>query len=383
MGPTACILLHHLDNPRPHKDHDNKVEVHGDIKKVEFEVEARKPEEIYDESEVTPTEFEHTLASDRPRRQTRPPQRYDDFVAFALNMAESIDDEQEPSSFHEAVTCDEASQWIGAMKEELESLHKNHTWKLVEKPIDQKIVGCKWIYKKKDGIRFKARLVAKGFTQRKGIDFNEVFSPVVKHSSIRVLLALVSLLDLELEQLDVKTAFLHGDLEETIYMQQPDGFVVPGKEDHVCLLKKSLYGLKQSPRQWYKRFDSFMIDIRYIKSEYDSCVYHTKLFDNTYIYLLLYVDDMLIACKHPNEINKVKTQLSGEFEMKDLGPAKRILGMEIIRDRKIGRLCLSQKSYVEKVLERFGMHNAKAVSTPFAAHFKLSANMSPQTKEEE
>ena len=174
-----------------------------------------------------------------------------------------------------------------------------------------------------------------------------------------MLFALVSLHDLELEQLDVKTTFLHGDLEERIYMQQPEGFVAIGKEDHVCLLKKSLYGLKQSPRQWYKRFGSFMINIGYIRSEYDSCVYHRKLSDGSYIYLLLYVDDMLIACKYPTEINKVKAQLSGEFEMKDLGLAKRILGMEIIRDRKAGRLCLSQKSYIEKVLERFGMQNAK------------------------
>ena len=111
----------------------------------------------------------------------------------------------------------------------------------------------------------------------------EFFSPVVKHSSIRVLLALVAQFDLELQQLDVKTAFLHGDLEETIYMDQPEGFLAEGKEDHVCQLKKSFYGLKQSPRQWYKRFDAFMTRHGFLRSAFDNCVYHKKMFGNTMI----------------------------------------------------------------------------------------------------
>ncbi|RVW44318.1 Retrovirus-related Pol polyprotein from transposon TNT 1-94 [Vitis vinifera] len=187
------------------------------------------------------------------------------------------------------------------------------------------------------------------------------------------------------EQLDVKIAFLHGDLEEQIYMHQPEGFIISGKENHVCLLKKSLYGLKQSPRQWYKRFVTFMIGNEsndYHRSEYDNCVYHKELFDGSFIYLLLYVDDMLIAYKNMFEINMSKTQLQREFEMKDLGTAKKILGMEIHRDQKVGKLYLSQKNYIEKVLERFGMQGLKPVSTPLVAHFKLSSALSPQTKEE-
>ena len=181
-------------------------------------------------------------------------------------------------------------------------------------------------------------MVAKGFAQREGIDYNEVFSPIVKHSSIRTLLALVAQLNLELAQLDVKTAFLHGDLEEEIYMTQPEGYKVDGKEDWVCKLSKSLYGLKQSPRQWYKRFDKFMKDQKYKRSKYDHCVYLRRLEDGSYIYLLLYVDDMLIAAKSQVEIDRLKVQLSKEFEMKDLGEAKKILGMEINRDRERGKL---------------------------------------------
>ncbi|MBE2321316.1 hypothetical protein DVA67_035700, partial [Solirubrobacter sp. CPCC 204708] len=218
-----------------------------------------------------------------------------------------------------------------AMNEEIGSLHKNRTWELVQLPKGKKTIGCKWIYTKKEGvpgkdnIRYKARLVAKGYAQTEGIDYNEVFSPVVKHMSIRILLALVAQFDLELAQLDVKTAFLHGDLDEEIYMSQPDGFKAAGKENWACRLRKSLYGLKQSPRQWYKRFDRFMLEQQYTRSQFDHCVYFRKLSDGSFVYLLLYVDDMLIASKSKVEIDKLKAQLNREFDMKDLGEAKKIL----------------------------------------------------------
>jgi Reverse transcriptase (RNA-dependent DNA polymerase) len=155
---------------------------------------------------------------------------------------------------------------------------------------------------------------------------------------------------LELKQLDVKTAFLYGDLDEQIYMKQPEGFEITGKEDHVCLLKKSLYGLKQSPRQWYKKFDSFMVNLNFSRSNYDSCVYLKRLDDGDYIYLLFYVDDILIAATNMGEIKKLKEQLSMAFEMKDLGAAKKIFGMKIIRDWSNQKLFLSQKEFAENVI---------------------------------
>ncbi|KAH9721062.1 Integrase catalytic domain-containing protein [Citrus sinensis] len=161
--------------------------------------------------------------------------------------------------------------------------------------------------------------------------------------------------ELELTQLDVKTAFLHGDLEEEIYMIQPCGFRVARKENHVCRLIKSLYGLKQSPRLWYKRFDQFIQGQKFTRSEHDHCVYFRRLPDGAFIYLLLYVDDMLIASKNRDEIERLKKQLASEFEMKDLGDAQRILGMEIRRDKKNESVWLTQKSYLKKVLEKFGM----------------------------
>ncbi|KAL0286680.1 UNVERIFIED_CONTAM: Retrovirus-related Pol polyprotein from transposon TNT 1-94 [Sesamum angustifolium] len=165
-------------------------------------------------------------------------------------------------------------------------------------------------------------------------------------------------------------------------MEQSDKFTQPGHEHLVCKLKKSLYGLKQSPRQWYKRFDSYMLQIGYKRCEYDCCVYVKSLDDGSSIFLLLYVDDMLIAAKNIHDVLAFKVLLSQEFDMKDLGAATKILGMEIHRDRGSRKLWLSQRGYVEKVLDRFGMSKAKSVSTPLANHFKLSSNQYPKTDHE-
>jgi hypothetical protein len=175
-------------------------------------------------------------------------------VTYALSVAEEIKGNTEPSNYSEAIHSTDCNNWVTAMHDEMESLEKNGTWDLVKLPKEKKLIRCKRIFKRKEGIspsdevRYKARLVAKGYSQIPGIDYNDVFSPVVKHSSIRTLFNIVAMHDYELEQLDVKIAFLHGELEEDIYMDQLEGFVVPRKEDLVCRLKKSLYGLKQSPR---------------------------------------------------------------------------------------------------------------------------------------
>jgi len=170
--------------------------------------------------------------------------------------------------------------------------------------------------------RYKAWLVVKGFGQKKGIDFEEIFSPMVKMSSIIVVLGLAVSLNLEINQLDVKIAFLHDDLEEDIYMVQPEGFAIKGKENFVCRLRKSLYGLKQTPKQWYRNFDSFMMDHVYDKTYSDHCVFVKKFPNGKYIILLLYVDDMLIVGHDKNDIQSLKRELSKSFAMKDLGPTK-------------------------------------------------------------
>jgi hypothetical protein len=231
-------------------------------------------EPVVDDEHVTPTPNQPivppswNLARDRVRRGINKLDRLIEecnIVYFALSVVEEIEDNAEPYSYSKAIISGDSNKWMTAMHDEMESLEKNGTWDLVKLPREKKPIRCKWVFKRKEGVspndetRYKARLVAKGYSQIPGIDYNEVFSPVVKHSSIRTLLTIVAMHDLELEKLDVKTAFLHGELEEDIYIEQPEGFVIPGKEKLVCKLKKSLYGLKQSPRQWYKRFDTFML----------------------------------------------------------------------------------------------------------------------------
>lgn len=224
--------------------------------------------------------------------------------------------------------------------------------------------------------RFKCRLVAKGYAQKEGVDYTEIFAHVVHHVSIRILLARVVEEDLELEQLDVKTAFLHGELDEKIYREAPEGFEDQFKKDEVCLLNKSLYGLKQSPKKWNQKFDGFMTE-GFEKSVRDHCVYIKTLEDGSKAYLLIYVDDMLLAAKDKKVISELKRKFSDKFEMKDLGAAKMILGMEISRDRTAGKLWLSQEGYMEKVLEVYKMAEAKHVVTPMGAHLKLRAATKP------
>lgn len=376
VSPKSKLTME-IDN----RNSDVQEELGAELQEEDKEDESK---EVADQSTVQ-QENTYMLARDRERRTIKPVQRlgFEDTVAFALMTSNG-----EPDTYKEAISSVDSGRWVIAMTEEMESLQKNQTWKLVKLPRGSRAIGCKWVFRKKealsekDGEKYKARLVAKGFSQKEGIDYNEIFSPVVKHTSIRLLLSIVASQDMELEQLDVKTAFLHGDLEEVIFMQQPEGFKEPGKEDLVCRLQKSLYGLKQSPRQWYKRFDVFMTTHGYSRCEYDPCVYYRKLEDDSLLLLTLYVDDMLIAAKHPKDILQLKKLLSKEFDMKDLGAAKKILGMEIQRDRKAGKLWLTQRGYVQKVLERFNMQKAKPVNTPLGAHFQLSSQSCPITEDE-
>jgi len=245
------------------------------------------------------------------------------------------------------------------MKKEMDSLAHNHTWDLVRLPTGKTELQNKWVYRLKEeyGGRkmYKARLVVKGFVQKKGIYFDEIFSPVVKMTSIRTILSPVAAEYFHLEQLDVNISFLHGDLEEEIYMQQPQGYEVKGKEKLVCKLKKNLYGLKQAPRQWYLKFDRFMSEQGYTRCHSDHFVYLKRQNDGNYIIFLLYVDDFLVAGSNMQEINVLKRKLANSFAMKDLGAAKQILVMRITNYRKNRKLTLSQSEYIEKVLKKINM----------------------------
>ena len=232
--------------------------------------------------------------ANRPDREHRLSSRYPTFEYILLI------EEGERETFQEVQTHKDNKLWFKAMQEEMSSLQKYDNYELVNLPKDRKALKNKWVLKLiKDGndnlLKYKARLVVKGFRQKQGIDFDEIFSPVVKLTSIQVVLGLVASMNLEIEQLDVKIAFLNGDLEEEIYMLQSEGFEVKGKQHMVCRLKKILYGLKQAPRHWHKKFDSFMMNHGYQKKVADHCVYIRKFLDDKLIILLLYANDMLIV----------------------------------------------------------------------------------------
>jgi hypothetical protein len=214
-------------------------------------------------------------------------------------------------------------------------------------------------------------LVAKGYAQKEGLDFNETFAPVAKMTSIRTLLALAAQYDLEVHQMDVKTAFLNGFLDEEIYMQQPEGFVVPGKEHLVCRLVRSLYGLKQAPRAWYQRLDDFLLHQGFERTSTDHSVY-VKFDGARTLIIAIWVDDLVLVAWSLEVLLAFKSSIAKVFEMKDLGEVSNLLGIQVTRDRIEKSITLSQSRYVSTVLERFHMQDSKGTSIPLDPNVKLS-----------
>ncbi|KAK8705107.1 hypothetical protein V6N13_048715 [Hibiscus sabdariffa] len=265
----------------------------------------------------------------------------------------------EPKTYQEAVSSPDSEKWLEAMRSEMDSMSDNQVWTLVEPPEGIKPIGCKWVFKKKTDMdgnvqTYKGRLVAKGYRQIHGIDYDETFSPVAMFNSIRILLAIAAFHDYEIWQMDVKTAFLNGKLEEDVYMTQPEGFVTPENAGKVCKLQRN---------------------------EDEPCVY--KKFSGSIVsFLILYVDDMLIIGNDIPTLQSVKAWLSSCFSMKDLGEAAYILGVKIYRDRSRRLLGLSQSTYIDKVLKRFNMEASKKGFLPMTHGISLSKEMCPSTSQE-
>ncbi|KAJ0474222.1 putative RNA-directed DNA polymerase [Helianthus annuus] len=294
--------------------------------------------------------------------------------SYALHVALST--VTEPRGFKSAA---KDPKWMAAMVEEIRALHQNNTWTLVPRPSSMNVVGSKWVFRIKyhsDGSidRYKARLVAQGFTQIPGLDYSYTFSPVVKASTIRIVLSLAVLNKWNLHQLDVKNAFLNGDLNETVFMEQPPGFVNSSHPDYVCKLSKALYGLKQAPRAWFHRLSTFLLSYGFTCSRADTSLFILRK-DAHIMYLLVYVDDLILTGNDDEILRSFISHLHREFAIKDLGRLNYFLGLEVVHTDT--GLFLTQAKYAKDILLRAKLYDSKPVHTPLAPHESFSASGVP------
>ena len=318
----------------------------------------------------------------RSSRVSYPVQKltYDSFMANHYAYMSQVIKVEEPSCFEEA---SKSEKWKDAMDEEMEALVDNKTWVLVPKGVTQKPIGCKWVFKVKhnsDGsvARYKARLVAKGFAQTYGIDYEETFSPVAKMTTIRTLLAVAAAKSWKLYQLDVKNAFLNGDLLEEIYMEQPQGYVHPKFPTYICKLKKALYGLKQAPRAWYHKLVVYLMQNGFRESDADPSLFVNEK-KGKLVAICIYVDDLIVTGNDDENIKDVKRKLKSEFKISDLGELKYFLGIEIVK--KEDKLCLSQRKYLLDVLKKFGMSACKPLQIPLDVNAKFTCDDGEKIKD--
>jgi hypothetical protein len=300
---------------------------------------------------------------------------------IVAHSASNLPSSDLPSTIFEAFNSPEGSHWRKAVQSEWKSLWENGTFCLTKLPTGRAALKNKFVFTKKfnsDGSlnKYKARLVVKGYEQKEGIDFSETFAPVVKFTSLRLLLSLAAINDWEIEQMDFITAFLNGDIEEEIYMEQPKGLEIKGQENKVFLLKKSLYGLKQAPRQWNKKLREYLINYGFKQCVTDNGVF-IKLNPSGTLILTVYVDDILIIGPSIHEINKFKSDVNKRFKANDLGPAHYIIGLQIKRDRIKKTLTISQAKYIKDMLSRFNMIDAKPISTPADPSLVIKADGKP------
>ncbi|CAM9001561.1 unnamed protein product [Rhodiola kirilowii] len=266
------------------------------------------------------------------------------------------------------------------MNKEISALEQNETWTISNLPPEKRAVDCKWVFKVKhhsDGTieRYKARLVAKGFTQVEGIDYHDTFAPVVKMTTVRCVLVVAAARNSPLYQLDVNNAFLHGSLDEDVYMKLPPGFYSQARQDgKVCKLQRSIYGLKQASRQWFARFSDSLVEFGFVQSLNDYSLFTLSL-QGDFLVLLVYVDDVVITGTSSSLINKVKQFIHNKFQIKDLGLLKYFLGLEVARSTS--GIFLNQRKYALDILTDYNFIDCKPVKTPMESKHNLGTSAAP------
>jgi len=328
-------------------------------------------------SSTTPTTPRSTTPTvRRSQREVRKPDRFgewyeDESVDIAEHAGISrhclyFHNVYEPRTIDEALRSTEAVEWKQAADEEMKAHQTMNTWKLTELPEGRKAVGCKWVFKvksKPDGTveRFKARLVAKGYSQQPGTDFDETFAPVVRMNTLCSLLAYAVRHKLLIHEMDIITAFLHGNLQEEVFMEQPPGYVTEGQENLVCLLQRSLYGLKQSSRCWNDTLCDYMRKLNFRPLKSDCCIFKR---DNPLSFVALYVDDLIPIAGTVEVMNTRKADIAKRFPAKDLGRLHYVLGISCVQDDENARIGLTQEVYIDKLINKFGLTDALPVTTP-------------------
>ncbi|KAK7582221.1 hypothetical protein V9T40_013666 [Parthenolecanium corni] len=294
----------------------------------------------------------------KSKRVSKKPSRYDDYVMFAGFC--SID----PKSYEEVLESPNKKKWLSAMRAEMKALTDSKTWSLVDRPIDKKVLTSKWIFKLKPNGLFKARLVVRGFEQENC--FDDIYSPVARLSTLRTLLSVAVVNKCFIHHMDVKSAFLNSDIRSEVYLEPPDGVAV--SQDKVYLLHKSLYGLKESPRNWYDLFNDFMVSLNFIRGKSDGCLYSRM--DG--VMCILFVDDLLICSPNQKSLNSVKSSLKLKFKMTDLGAVETYLGIDFSYENGIMRL--SQSRYIEKLAREFDVVDSNVKFTPMEENLRLESS---------
>ena len=336
--------------------------------------------ESEDESEQHSTEVSsEPVRSRTSQRVRREPARYlleqsyNVLVAYTTKILYEI-----PDRYEEATNSPNSSEWIRAMNEEICALEENDTWELVELPEDRTEIKGRWVYTTKLNSRgevdkFKARYVAKGCSQTPGLDFDETFSPTTRMSTIRALLQASVQMGMQLHQMDVKSAYLHAPIDHDVYLCPPEGYKIPNDGKRwTCHLKKSIYGLKQSGRNWNQLLDSFLKEQGFRQSELDLCLYTMTCSNDEILKVIVWVDDLILASTHMSLIDDMKLKLSKRFKIDDRGPLQWFLGLEFRQEND--KITINQSAYTDKLLDKFGMSECKPAPTPAAEGQYLSSD---------
>lgn len=345
------------DSERTKKEENGEKTSEDNKKELIDQPESDEDVEEEEEEEIIPV-------LRRSQRQVFTPKYLDDYILLIeeeellLNLIN-----HEPRNSQEA---QEVEEWIKACEEEIQSIVKNGTWELVDLPRGTKAIGLKWVFKLKRNAdcsinKYKARLVAKGYVQEYGVDFDEVFAPVANIETIPLLISLVASRGWEIHHLDVKTVFLHGELKETVYVTQPEGFVIKGSEEKVYKLKKALYGLRQALRVWNNKLNQILKELQFTKCSKEPSVYRKEV-NGGLLLLAVYVDDLFVTGTSADMIKEFKKEISSKFEMSDLGKLSYYLGIEI--HQHVEGITLDQRRYASRILEEAGMKNCNSCHIP-------------------